>query len=98
MKPRGASNRPGGPAAVRDIVQDSIDAGRRKLIKAAGRSALAVAGGLLTPATLLTPRRAAAQTQAPHQNVDHTIRIAPISLEIAPNKIIKTTGYNGSVP
>jgi FtsP/CotA-like multicopper oxidase with cupredoxin domain len=29
---------------------------------------------------------------------DHTIRIAPISLEIAPGKIIKTTAYNGTVP
>ena len=29
---------------------------------------------------------------------DHTIRIAPIALEIAPGKVIKTTGYNGSVP
>ena len=57
-------------------MQDRIDAGRRKLIQAAGRSALAVAGGLLTPATLLAPRHAAAQTQAPHQNIDHTIRIA----------------------
>jgi hypothetical protein len=28
----------------------------------------------------------------------HTIRIAPVSLEIAPGKIIKTTGYNGAVP
>ncbi len=29
---------------------------------------------------------------------DHTIRIAPVSPEIAPGKIIKTTGYNGAVP
>src|SRR5258708_7509883 len=29
---------------------------------------------------------------------DHTIRIAPVSLEIAPSKVIKTTGYNGAVP
>ena len=29
---------------------------------------------------------------------DHTIRIAPISLEIGPNKVIQTTGYNGTVP
>jgi FtsP/CotA-like multicopper oxidase with cupredoxin domain len=29
---------------------------------------------------------------------DHTIRIAPVSLEIAPGKVIKTTGYNGTVP
>lgn len=30
--------------------------------------------------------------------VDHTIRIAPVALEIAPGKVIKTTGYNGTVP
>jgi FtsP/CotA-like multicopper oxidase with cupredoxin domain len=29
---------------------------------------------------------------------DQTIRIAPLSLEIAPGRIIKTTGYNGTVP
>ncbi len=29
---------------------------------------------------------------------DYSIKIAPISLEIAPGKIIKTTGYNGTVP
>jgi FtsP/CotA-like multicopper oxidase with cupredoxin domain len=39
-----------------------------------------------------------AQTVAPPPRADHTIKIAPISLEIAPGKIIKTTAYNGSVP
>jgi FtsP/CotA-like multicopper oxidase with cupredoxin domain len=29
---------------------------------------------------------------------DHTIRIAPLSLEIAPGKVVKTTAYNGAVP
>ena len=29
---------------------------------------------------------------------DHAIRIAPVSLEIAPGKVIKTTGYHGTVP
>ena len=29
---------------------------------------------------------------------DITLRISPVSLEIAPGHIIKTTGYNGSVP
>ena len=29
---------------------------------------------------------------------DVTLRIAPVTLEIAPGKIIKTTGYNGSAP
>jgi FtsP/CotA-like multicopper oxidase with cupredoxin domain len=41
-------------------------------------------------------RASHAQTAAP--SADHTIRIAPISLEIAPNKIIKTTAYNNTVP
>jgi len=29
---------------------------------------------------------------------DYTLRIAPLRLELAPNKIIQTYGYNGSVP
>jgi FtsP/CotA-like multicopper oxidase with cupredoxin domain len=37
-----------------------------------------------------------AQTQTP--SIDHTIRIGPIALELAPGKIVKTTGYNGTVP
>jgi len=30
--------------------------------------------------------------------VDHTIRITPASLEVAHGRVIKTTGYNGTVP
>jgi FtsP/CotA-like multicopper oxidase with cupredoxin domain len=30
--------------------------------------------------------------------VDYTIRIAPVSVELAPDKVIKTYGYNGMVP
>lgn len=29
---------------------------------------------------------------------DHTIRIAPLALEIAPGKVVHTTAYNGKVP
>jgi len=36
--------------------------------------------------------------QAAPVAADHTIRIAPLSLEIAPDTIVKTTAYNGSVP
>ena len=39
-------------------------------------------------------RRSAAKTPKP----DFTLRIAPVSLEIAPGQIIKTIGYNGMVP
>src|SRR5271155_1503960 len=31
-------------------------------------------------------------------NADHKLLIGPISLEIAPKTIIKTTGYNGTIP
>ena len=30
--------------------------------------------------------------------IDYSIQIAPISLELAPGKTIKTTGYNGRFP
>jgi FtsP/CotA-like multicopper oxidase with cupredoxin domain len=39
---------------------------------------------------------AGAQTSA--DAIDHTIRIAPVSLELAPGKTIETTAYNGQVP
>src|SRR5262245_44430344 len=29
---------------------------------------------------------------------DHTLRIAPLKLELAPNKVINTFAYNGMVP
>jgi FtsP/CotA-like multicopper oxidase with cupredoxin domain len=39
-------------------------------------------------------RPAPAQSPAP----DHTLRIAPVSFELAPGRTIRTFGYNGSVP
>jgi FtsP/CotA-like multicopper oxidase with cupredoxin domain len=59
---------------------------RRDLLAGAGAAGLAAVAG----------RPSHAQTAA--SSADHTIRIAPISLEIAPNKIIKTTAYNNTVP
>lgn len=37
-------------------------------------------------------------TQAPAPHADHTIRIAPVSVELAPGKVIRTTAYNGTIP
>ncbi len=34
----------------------------------------------------------------PAAKADYTLRIAPVSLELAPGKTITTTGYNGKVP
>jgi FtsP/CotA-like multicopper oxidase with cupredoxin domain len=57
-------------------------------------------GAPLGAASLLAMRSAGpawAQSQAPAAT-DHSIRIAPTSLEIAPGKVIQTTAYNGTVP
>lgn len=56
---------------------------RRAVLLGAGAAAVANSG-------------AYAQTAVP--KIDYTIRIEPISLELAPGKSIKTTGYNGKVP
>src|SRR4051812_33954254 len=79
-------------------MQRNFDPARRKFLEAAGRAGLVMAGGLLVPASLGFSRRANAQAQTASQEADHTIRIAPVSHEIAPGKVIKTTAYNGSVP
>ena len=60
------------------------------------RGVLAGAGAAGLAATT-SSRLAQAQSSGAHSS-DHTIRIAPVSLEIAPGKVIKTTGYNGTVP
>ncbi len=61
---------------------------RRCVLAGAGTAGLAAMAG---------SRVARAQSSGTHP-ADHTIRIAPVSLEIAPGKVIKTTGYNGTVP
>jgi FtsP/CotA-like multicopper oxidase with cupredoxin domain len=71
--------------------------GRRKFIQTVGTTGLASAG-LLLPAGHRVAPPANAQAPTPRQHVDHTIRIAPVSHELAPGKIVKTTAYNGTVP
>lgn len=60
---------------------------RRRFLELMGEGAcLSMAPVLGAPRLAETPK------------VDVTLRIAPVTLEIAPGKIIKTTGYNGSAP
>ena len=73
------------------------DPDRRKFLEVASRAGVALAGGLVVPGGF-GPRRAYAEGEPALQAADHTIRIAPVSLEIAPGKVIKTTAYNGSAP
>ncbi len=54
--------------------------------------------GLLLGAGAASIAASLKEVQAADQVVDYTIRIGPVSLELAPDKTIKTTGYNGSVP
>ena len=36
--------------------------------------------------------------EAADSNPNITLRIAPVSVEVGPGKVIQTVGYNGSVP
>ena len=48
--------------------------------------------------SVLARRTLTAASIPPSQSPDFTLRIAPVSVELAPGKAIKTTGYNGTVP
>jgi FtsP/CotA-like multicopper oxidase with cupredoxin domain len=50
------------------------------------------------PATLLGGQRYSAGLQLPPPRADFILRIAPMRVEIAPRKVIRTLAYNGSVP
>jgi FtsP/CotA-like multicopper oxidase with cupredoxin domain len=65
----------------------SEDMDRRKFLQLMGSGAcLSFLPGLAVPKLADTSK------------ADATLRISPVEIEIAPGKIIKTTGYNGSAP
>ena len=59
--------------------------GRRQFLAGAGAAGMSLAGAF--------PTRAQTTPQA-----DYTIHVAPVSVELAPDTVIKTYGYNGTVP
>src|ERR1700722_11331107 len=63
---------------------------RREFLTATGVSAMGVA--------LASVPRFSSLAALPPAKPDLTLRIAPVSLEIAPGNVIKTIGYNGKVP
>jgi len=63
---------------------------RRNFLRKSGTAAAAIGLGDTWPDF--------PHAQAPERSIDHAIRIGPISVELAPGKIVKTTGYNGTVP
>lgn len=78
-------------------MQHIFGLGRRNFIRAVGTTGL-VSAGLGLPADVRVATPANAQMPTPRQRADHTIHIAPVSHELAPGRIVKTTAYNGSVP
>ena len=59
--------------------------GRRRFLAGAGAAGISLVGAF--------PTRAQTAPQ-----VDYAIHIAPVSVELAPDKVINTYGYNGTVP
>jgi FtsP/CotA-like multicopper oxidase with cupredoxin domain len=51
-----------------------------------------------TPAYAELARRIGLQTAPDSPKADVTLRISSVEIEVAPRRIIKTTGYNGSAP
>jgi len=62
------------------------------------REFLAVGGVSAVGAALASVPRFGLAAALPPAKADVTLRIAPVSVEIAPGVVIKTVGYNGKVP
>lgn len=66
----------------------SVLIGRRKLLTGAGATGLSLAAGSILPA----------DAQIAAAKPDFTLRLAPLSVELAPGRTIRTIGFNGTVP
>src|SRR5271169_3612090 len=62
------------------------------------REFLAVTGVSAVGAALASVPRFSSLATLPPAKPDLTLRIAPVSVEVAPGVVIKTVGYNGKVP
>ncbi|HWF39319.1 MAG TPA: multicopper oxidase domain-containing protein [Candidatus Acidoferrales bacterium] len=72
---------------------------RRDLLKLGGAAAIGAGAVKILPAQMQSgmPMQGNA-APAPEGKADITLQIAPVALELAPNRIISTIGYNGSCP
>jgi FtsP/CotA-like multicopper oxidase with cupredoxin domain len=61
------------------------------------RDVLGLLGAAAIPGAVLRSARVFAQEPAAAK-ADFTLRIGPVSVELAPKRIVKTTGYNGTSP
>jgi FtsP/CotA-like multicopper oxidase with cupredoxin domain len=69
---------------------------RRNFVRLGGVAAVGLGVGKLLPSQTAMPMQNASQPDA--TPADFTLRISAIVLELAPNRSISTTGYNGTSP
>ena len=73
---------------------------RRDLLKLGGAAAIGAGASKFLPAEVQTgmPMQENSAPPADASKADFTLQIAPVALELAPNRIISTIGYNGTCP
>ncbi len=73
---------------------------RRDCIKLGGAAAIGAGAAKLLPAQRQSGMPMQGTSAAPPEGskADFTLQIAPVALELAPNRIISTIGYNGTCP
>ena len=69
---------------------------RREFLRLAGASALS--GTSILSSCAPSAERIVTSSTLPGDTAQFSLRIAPIKLEISPNQILQTIGYNGSAP
>src|SRR5260370_11805202 len=86
-------NRVGGRYHGQRSVFDIFDMQRRDFLKIAGLAAAGSRLGGQQPQSFLAPT-ASKDVAA----TDFTLRISPLTVELSPNRIISTVGYNSTAP
>jgi FtsP/CotA-like multicopper oxidase with cupredoxin domain len=78
---------------------EEADLKRRDFIKLGGAAAVGASAARLLPAQMQSgmPMQGSS-APAETTKADFTLQIAPVALELAPNHIISTIGYNGTCP
>jgi FtsP/CotA-like multicopper oxidase with cupredoxin domain len=72
---------------------------RRDFVKWGGAAAIAAGAGKLLSAQMQSGMQMHGNSVTPKTTkADFTLQIAPVALELAPNRIISTIGYNGTCP
>jgi FtsP/CotA-like multicopper oxidase with cupredoxin domain len=79
-------------------LEESVD--RRDFLKFGGVAAIELSAAklLMSQAQPGMPVMQSAPTPAENSKADFTLRIAPVTVELAPSRIISTIGYNGTSP